>query len=33
LPTKALLSGEPILVQLPPGPVNVIFRRLRALDA
>jgi hypothetical protein len=30
--TKALLEGEPTLVQLPPGPVNVIFRRLRALD-
>jgi hypothetical protein len=30
--TKALLEGKPTLVELPPGPVNVIFRRLRALD-
>ena len=31
LSAKALLEGEIALLQLPPGPVNVIFRRLRAL--
>jgi hypothetical protein len=30
-PRRALDSGEPVLMDLPPGPVNVIFRRLRAL--
>jgi hypothetical protein len=33
LPTKALDTGEPVLMELPPGPVNVIFRRLRVLGA
>jgi hypothetical protein len=32
-PKRALDSGEPVLMDLPPGPVNVIFRRLRALGA
>ena len=33
LPTRALDTGEPVLMELPPGPVNVISRRLRALGA
>jgi hypothetical protein len=28
---SALDSGEPVLMDLPPGPVNVISRRVRAL--
>lgn len=31
VPKNAMESGEPVLMQLPQGPVNVIFRRLRAL--
>jgi hypothetical protein len=31
LPIRAMLEGKPILMDLPPGPVNVIFRRLRAI--
>ncbi len=29
---RVLTTGEPVLLQLPPGPVNVIFRKLRALS-
>lgn len=31
IPKRAIESSQPILLQLPPGPVNVIFRRLRSL--
>ena len=30
-PITALDNGETVLMELPPGPVNVIFRRLRSL--
>jgi hypothetical protein len=33
LSARALLEGEVASLQLPPGPVNVIFRRLRTLNA
>ena len=29
LAKKDLESQQPVLIQLPPGPVNVIFKRLR----
>ena len=29
---SALEHSLPVLIQLPPGPVNVIFRRLRSLN-
>lgn len=32
MPRPALLSGQPVLIQLPPGPVNVIFKLLRGLE-
>src|SRR6266404_3869456 len=32
LPERALEEGTPVLIQMPPGPVNVIFKFLRALD-
>jgi hypothetical protein len=32
IPKRALENSEPVLVELPPGPVNVIVRRLRSLD-
>jgi hypothetical protein len=31
--TRAVLEEKPILLEFPPGPVNVIFRRLRVLSA
>jgi hypothetical protein len=31
IPKGSIESGEPILVDLPPGPLNVIVARLRAL--
>jgi hypothetical protein len=31
VPKSALAAGTPVLLNLPPGPVNVIFRKLRAL--
>jgi hypothetical protein len=31
IPKNAIATSEPILVDLPPGPVNVIVRRLRGL--
>ena len=31
VPVKALDNFEPVLMEMPPGPVNVIFRRLRKL--
>ena len=32
IPITAIDSSQPVLLQLPQGPVNVIFRRLRALS-
>jgi hypothetical protein len=32
VPKTAFAEGHPVLLQLPPGPVNVIFRRLRQLS-
>ncbi|SRR5713226_4193983 len=32
LPERALRDGTPVLIQMPPGPVNVIFKFLRALE-
>lgn len=29
IPKSAIHSGQPVLLQLPPGPVNVIFQKLR----
>jgi hypothetical protein len=29
VPAKALENSEPVTLEMPPGPVNVIFRRLR----
>lgn len=31
VPRSAFDNGQPVLLELPPGPVNVIFRRLRKL--
>ena len=31
VPKNAFEQNQPVLLQLPPGPVNVIFRRLRKL--
>ncbi len=31
IPKSAIKTNETILVQLPPGPVNVIIRRIRSL--
>lgn len=33
IPKRAIETSAPVLVQLPPGPVNVIVTRLRNLDA
>jgi hypothetical protein len=33
VPTRALDTSEPVLIDLPPGPVNVIFRRLRTIGS
>lgn len=30
---SALDTGAPVTINMPPGPVNVIFRRLRSLPA
>jgi hypothetical protein len=32
VPRQSLLSGQPVLIHLPPGPVNVIFKFLRGLE-
>jgi hypothetical protein len=32
LPTRVLSTGETVLMPLPPGPINVIFRKLRPLS-
>jgi hypothetical protein len=32
IPKSAIDTLQPVLLQLPPGPVNVIFRRLRSLS-
>ena len=32
VPLHALTDGTPVLLQMPPGPVNVIFKFLRALE-
>jgi hypothetical protein len=32
IPTRALSTGETVLMELPPGPVNIIFRMLRSLS-
>jgi hypothetical protein len=32
LPDHALKDGTPVLIQMPPGPVNVIFKFLRPLE-
>lgn len=32
LPKRALDTNEPVLLNLPPGPVNVIFKRVRSAD-
>lgn len=31
IPKQAIETNEPVLVDLPPGPMNVIIRRLRSL--
>lgn len=31
IPKEALENQQPVLVSLPPGPVNVIFKKLRDL--
>lgn len=31
IPAAVFFNGEPVLLNLPPGPVNVIFRCLRKL--
>ena len=31
IPKRAIDTHEPVLVQMPIGPVNVIFKRLRSL--
>lgn len=33
IPRKAFETGEPVLIDMGPGPVNVIFRRLRTLKS
>lgn len=33
LSKHAIESSQPILLQLPPGPINVIFRQLRTLGS
>jgi hypothetical protein len=33
IPISILETQQPVLMQLPPGPVNVIFRRLRTLSS
>ncbi len=33
IPKQSIEQELPVLVSLPPGPVNVIVKRLRALDA
>jgi hypothetical protein len=33
VPAKSFLAGHPVLIQMPPGPVNAIFKRLRGLEA
>jgi hypothetical protein len=32
VPKRALRNSEPVLVELPPGPVNIIFRYVRELQ-
>jgi len=32
VPNRAIETFEPVLVQLPPGPVNVIFKLLRPME-
>ncbi|MBR1224866.1 hypothetical protein JQ600_08045 [Bradyrhizobium sp. AUGA SZCCT0176] len=32
VPRQAFSSGQPVLIQLPVGPVNVIFKFLRGLE-
>jgi hypothetical protein len=32
VPHESVRLGTPILLELPPGPVNVIFKKLRALS-
>lgn len=32
VPREALQDGRPVLIQLPVGPVNVIFKFLREMD-
>jgi hypothetical protein len=32
LSKRALTTSEPVLLQMPPGPVNAIFRKLRPLS-
>jgi hypothetical protein len=32
VPKAAIENSSPVLVQLPPGPINVIVKRLRKLD-
>jgi hypothetical protein len=32
IPKRAIDNAQPVLVELPPGPVNVIVKRLRRLD-
>jgi hypothetical protein len=33
VPLDAIEKSTPVLVQLPPGPVNVILKRLRSLES
>jgi len=33
VPVNAIQTQQPVLMELPPGPVNMIFRRLRTLDS
>ncbi len=32
IPNQAIRDGRPVLIDMPPGPVNAIFRFLRAVE-
>jgi hypothetical protein len=32
VPMQSIRDGTPVLIQMPPGPVNIIFKLLRALE-
>ncbi len=33
IPKRAIESSTPVLVELPPGPVNVIIKQIRSLES